>query len=87
MKKSFLKVSVVLHKRIDELCKEFKLPAILQNYQALADKAVEESFSFSEYLLSLLESESKQRAFRGKAMTLKTAGFQTDYRFKPSFNS
>jgi DNA replication protein DnaC len=77
----------MLHERVEELCKEFKLPAILQNYQALADQAAKESLSFSEYLLTLLESESKQRAFRGKAMTLKTAGFQTDYRFKPSFNS
>lgn len=75
MKKSFLKVFAMLHKRVEELCKEFKLPAILQNYQALADQAAKESLSFSEYLLTLLESESKQRAFRGKAMTLKTAGF------------
>jgi len=65
----------MIHKRIEELCKEFKLPAILQNYQALADKASKESYSFSQYLLTLLESESKQRAFRSKAMMLKTAGF------------
>ena len=75
MKKSFLKVFVMLHKKIEELCKEFKLPAILQNYQTLADKAAKESLSFSEYLLTLLEGESKQRVFRSKAMMLKTAGF------------
>lgn len=65
----------MLHKRIEEYCKEFKLPAIFQNYQALADKAAKESLAFSQYLLMLLEKESEQRALRSKAMMLKVAGF------------
>lgn len=65
----------MLHKRIEEYCKEFKLPAIFQNYQALADKAAKESLAFSQYLLILLEKESEQRALRSKAMMLKVAGF------------
>ncbi len=65
----------MLNKRVEELCKEFKLPAILQNYQAIADQAAKDSLSFSEYLLTLLECESKQRAIRSKEMMLKTASF------------
>jgi DNA replication protein DnaC len=65
----------MLHKQIETYCKEFKLPAIFENYQAVANLAVKESLSFSEYLLKLLEAEAKQRALRGKAMTLRTAGF------------
>ena len=65
----------MLHNRIEELCKEFKLPTILQEYQALGDKAAKQSLSFSQYLLNLLESESKHRALRSKAMILKTATF------------
>jgi DNA replication protein DnaC len=65
----------MLHKQIETYCKEFKIPAIFENYQAVANLAAKESLSFSEYLLKLLEAESKQRALRGKAMTLRTAGF------------
>ncbi len=65
----------MLHKQIESYCREFKLPAMFENYQALANQAAKESSSFSEYFLELLQSESRQRAFRGKAMTLKTAGF------------
>jgi len=68
-------VSVMLHEQIETYCREFKLPAMFENYQTLANQAAKESLSFSEYLLMLLQSESRQRALRGKAMTLKTAGF------------
>lgn len=75
MSKNYLEVLAMLHEQIESYCKEFKLPAILENYQSIANQAAQESYSFSEYLLKLLQSESKQRAFRGRAMTLKTAGF------------
>ncbi|HID01920.1 MAG TPA: transposase, partial [Desulfobacterales bacterium] len=75
MSRSCLKVSVMLHEQIETYCREFKLPAMFENYQTLANQAAKESLSFSEYLLMLLQSESRQRALRGKAMTLKTAGF------------
>ena len=75
MKKIFLGVFAMLNKRIEELCKEFKLPAILNSYQSIANEAAKESFSFSKYLLMLLECESKQRAIRSKEMMLKTASF------------
>jgi DNA replication protein DnaC len=65
----------MLHKRIEEYCKEFKLPAILSNHEALADEAAKHSLSYSAYLANLFEEESKQRAQRGKAMVLKTAAF------------
>ncbi len=75
MSRYCLKEPVVMHSHIESYCKEFKLPAILESYQALSDQAAKESLSFSQYLLLLLKSESKQRVIRGKAMTLKTAGF------------
>jgi len=75
MKKCYLKENVMLHEHIEEYCKEFKLPAMLNSYQSLADDAAKESLSYSDYLLALLEVESQQRAQRGKAMVLKTAGF------------
>lgn len=75
MKRRCCKEPVMLHENIEAHCRELKLPAILENYQSIADDAARASSSFSEYLLSLLQSESKQRAQRGKAMTLRTAGF------------
>ena len=75
MKRCYLKENVMLHERIEEYCKEFKLPAMLNTYQDLANTAAKETLSYSDYLLALLEEESKQRAQRGKAMVLKTAGF------------
>ncbi len=65
----------MLHERIEEYCKEFKLPAMLMHHQAIADEAAKASLSYSDYLLTLLEEESKQRAQRGRNMVLRTAGF------------
>ena len=75
MNRHCLKVLAMLHEQIESYCREFKLPAMFENYQTLANQAAKESSSFAAYLLMLLQSESRQRAFRGKAMTLKTAGF------------
>jgi len=75
MSRCFFAESLMLHEKIQDYCREFKLPAMLENYQTLSDQAAKESLSFSQYLLLLLESESRQRAARGRAMTLKTAGF------------
>ena len=74
MKRHFWE-SVMLHEEIASYCKELKLPAIAQQYQQLADDAAQNSSSFSEYLLALLQSESAQRAQRGREMTLRTAAF------------
>lgn len=65
----------MLHEHIEAYCKEFKLPAVLSMHQDIADSAAKESLSYSDYLLALLEEESKQRAQRSKAMVLRTAGF------------
>ena len=65
----------MIHEEITSYCKELKLPAIAQQYQQLADDAAKNSSSFSEYLLTLLQSESAQRAQRGREMTLRTAAF------------
>jgi len=65
----------MLHSRIEAYCTEFKLPAISNIHQSLADQAAKESLSYSDYLLSLLAEESKQRAQRSRIMVLKTAAF------------
>ncbi len=62
----------MIYEEIASYCKELKLPAIAQQYQQLADDAAKNSSSFSEYLLTLLQSESAQR---GREMTLRTAAF------------
>ena len=63
------------HERIRDLCREFKLPAIAEGYQALADEAAHSSRSYSDFLLSLLQKEAAQRAARSKEMMLRTAAF------------
>ncbi len=63
------------HERIKAYCREFKLPAIAEGYQALADEAARSSRSYSDFLLALLQSEASQRAARSKAMMLRTAAF------------
>jgi len=65
----------MLHESIETYCKEFKLPSMIASYQAIADQASKDSLSYSDFLLKLLEEESKQRAIRGREMVLKTAGF------------
>lgn len=65
----------MLHKSIEEYCKEFKLPAMFELYQNIADQAAKDSLSYTKYLLKLFEEESKQRNQRSKAMVLKLAGF------------
>ncbi|RXK14562.1 transposase [Halarcobacter mediterraneus] len=56
-------------------CAKFKLPAILEHYQHLADRASKENLSYSEYLYKLLEFENIGREQRSKEMLLKIAGF------------
>jgi len=63
------------HERIKAYCREFKLPAIAEGYQTLADEAAQSSRSYSDFLLALLQSEARQRAARSKAMMLRTAAF------------
>ena len=65
----------MIHKKIEEYCTQFKLAAIFENYQALSDKASNESLSYSEYLLMLLEKEAKRREVRSKDIVLRMAHF------------
>ena len=65
----------MLHNKIEEYSKEFKLGGVLEYYRSLGDKASNEKLSYSEYLLRLLEYESKQRAIRSRKTICKLAGF------------
>jgi len=47
---------------------------VLESYQHLADSAVQEKLSYSEYLCKLFEIENSGRELRGREMVLKMAG-------------
>jgi len=65
---------MLIHENINEYCLKFKIPGVLEHYQALADIASKEKLSYSEYLFRLFEYENKRREIRGKEMVLKMAG-------------
>lgn len=60
---------------INEYLKIFRLPAIRENYPAIADKCAKESLSYSDFLLKILECEMKEKIERSKRTVLKFAGF------------
>jgi DNA replication protein DnaC len=60
---------------INEYLKIFRLPAIRENYPAIADKCAKESSSYSDFLLKILECEMKEKIERSKRTVLKFAGF------------
>jgi DNA replication protein DnaC len=50
-----------VHNRLTQYLKELRLPAILKSYSEQADLARQESFSYEEYLLDLVEREHEAR--------------------------
>ncbi len=55
--------------------KELRLPAIRQNHQTHAQKAIKTKNSYDEYLLSLLEDEFQTRVKNRKAARIRQANF------------
>ncbi len=55
--------------------KELRLPAIRNNYTALARQALKEKTSFEDYLLTLLEDEFENRVKNRKSSRIRQAGF------------
>ncbi|MFQ4228488.1 hypothetical protein C3O85_19505 [Clostridioides difficile] len=53
---------------INEYLKIFRLPAIRENYPAIADKCAKESSSYSDFLLKILECEMKEKIERSKSV-------------------
>jgi DNA replication protein DnaC len=65
----------MLHNQIQEHCKVFKLPRILEHYQSVSDEASKDNLPYSEYLLKLFDLEKQGRLISSKNMLLKMAGF------------
>jgi DNA replication protein DnaC len=66
---------VVLTLNIYELCKELKLSFIKENYQSILEDTSKSEPSYSEFLLSLLESEYLNRIDNSVKRRLRTAKF------------
>ena len=65
----------MLHDQIQEHCKVFKLPRVLEHYQSISATAAKDKLSYSKYLLKLFELEKEGRIISSKEMLLKMAGF------------
>jgi DNA replication protein DnaC len=61
--------------KITAYTKELRLPAIRQNYQSHAQKAIKTKTSYEDYLLALLEDEFQTRIKNRKASRIRQAGF------------
>lgn len=60
---------------INNACNILRIPAIAQNYQAIADMAAKSNLSHTEYLAKLLEYELVNKDQRSRNMVLKMAHF------------
>ncbi|HEJ0681988.1 TPA: IS21-like element ISKpn7 family helper ATPase IstB, partial [Klebsiella pneumoniae] len=77
------------HERIDALCQQLKLERVATHYPVLAQQAVREDFSFTDFLEHLLRHEAGCRQQRSRELLTRMAcfpGIKTleDYDF--SFN-
>ena len=64
-----------IDEQIKEYAKLFKLPSIKESYASIAEVAVKDNLSYSEYLLKLFEYEYEKKIERSKEIILKMAGF------------
>ena len=62
---------------IAQLCRQLKLERVLAEYPALAQGAVRDKASFTDFLERLLKAESDFRTERTRQMLAKLAGFPT----------
>ena len=61
--------------KIVAFTKELRLPAIRNNYTALARQAIKAKTGYEEYLLTLLEDEFENRVKNRKSARIRQAGF------------
>ncbi|WP_067844406.1 IS21-like element helper ATPase IstB [Amphibacillus sediminis] len=78
---------------LDNIIKQLRMPTIGRQYRSLAREAEERNFSYEEYLLALLESESQTREENQRQRRLKQAKFPVqktldtyDFSLMPSLN-
>ena len=62
------------HERIERVCEQLKLGAIAQSYPAVAQAAVANESSFTDFLESLLKEELSARQIRTQATMMRLAG-------------
>ncbi len=63
------------HQRVVELCNELRLGGVAAQYTALAQKAAENSTSFTDFVEELLVAERESRRARAREMFARVAGF------------
>ena len=63
------------HERIERVCEQLKLGAIAQSYPAVAQAAVANESSFTDFLESVLKEELSARQIRTQATMMRLAGF------------
>ena len=63
------------HQRVVELCNELRLGGVAAHYTALAQKAAENSTSFTDFVEELLVAERESRRVRAREMFARVAGF------------
>lgn len=61
--------------RIQSACEQLSLKAIADQYAVLAQEAVQDDHSFSDYLEHCLKAELEARKLRSQAMLVRIAGF------------
>jgi DNA replication protein DnaC len=83
-----------LSQSIENYCKELKLPITQEQYHTIASKAAKESWTYTQFLNEVLQSEVAQRLNNSKKMLTKFAGFpaiktleEFDYDFTIGVNS
>ncbi|EAA8414102.1 AAA family ATPase, partial [Salmonella enterica] len=81
-------MSDLQHQRIDELCQQFRLDRIASEWPALAQKAIDDTASFGDFLEQLLKLEADSRDERRRQTLLRLSGLpaiktleQFDFKF------
>ncbi len=64
------------HERIDALCQQLKLERVATHYPVLAQQAVREDFSFTDFLEHLLRHEAGCRQQRSRELLTRMACFR-----------
>ena len=64
-----------MSERIDSLCQELSLGAVLLQYANLADQAARDEASYTDYLEQVLSAEAALRSERSRQMLIKLATF------------
>lgn len=69
------------YEQIALLCEQLCLPDMAVNWQSIADKSSREDASYSDFLLSILQSEQANRDERTRKMLARMAGFPASKTF------